>query len=184
MKTSLFATLTFIAAVSGAGGALAQMPPGEMHDHTGMAAGGMRMPMDQGRHDRHMKALHEALNIRPDQEQAFGAFAGSMRPQGKDGPDGPGGMRGGDMHDHDAMAGMTTPQRLDRMSQMMDAHISRMREMFQRHAAAVKSLYAVLSPEQRRTLDALPDLMGHGMMGHGMGHEGGEGHEGHGGRPE
>lgn len=124
-------------------------------------------PGSQLRHAAHeaerLKALHEALNIRPDQEEAFQAFAASMRPteQGQGSEE----MRRG----REEMAGMTTPERLDAMSRMMDEHMQRMRERFQRHAAAVKALYAVLSPEQRRTLDALPDLMGHGMgMGHGM----------------
>ena len=62
---------------------------------------------------------------------------------------------------------------------------SRMAEhqaMFERHAAALKSFYAALSPEQQRAFDALPGLMvgehdhmGHkgpdGMGMHGMGGE-------------
>jgi hypothetical protein len=77
-------------------------------------------------------------------------------------------------HGRPDLAGMTTPERLDAMARMMDERMTRMRERFQRHATAVKALYAVLSPEQRRTLDALPGLMGHGMgMGMAMGHRGG-----------
>ena len=58
------------------------------------------------------------------------------------------------------------------MAKMMDERMARMHERFQRHATAVKALYAVLNPEQRRTLDALPALMGRGT-GMAMGHRGG-----------
>ena len=111
----------------------------------------------------HLKALHDALNIRPDQEEAFQAFTASMK-SAEQGPP-PDGTR----PDRQQLAAMTTPERLDAMSRMMDERMQRMRERFQRHAAAVKTLYAALSPDQRRTMDALPGLMGHGMgMGRGM----------------
>jgi hypothetical protein len=112
-----------------------------------------------------MKALHDALNIRPDQEGAFQAFAASMKPA-------EGGAKPDDMRaQRQQMATMTTPERLDAMGRMMDERTQRMRERFQRRAAAVKAFYAVLGPEQRRTFDALPGLMGRGMgMGHGGGH--------------
>jgi hypothetical protein len=111
-----------------------------------------------------LKALHDVLNIRPDQEGAFQALAASMGPEERG--EKPETMERGARE----LAGMTTPERLDATGRMMDEHMAHMRERFQRHAAAVKALYAVLSPEQRRTLDALPDLMGHGHgMGMGMG---------------
>jgi len=138
-------------------------PPGAMGGSTWVPRPHLQHEM---RETAHLKALHDALNIRPDQEGAFQAFAASMKP-------GDQGSRPEEMgrgaHD---MASMTTPERLDAMGRMMEEHMARMRDRFQRHATAVKALYAVLSPEQRRTLDALPGLMGHGMgmkMGH---HEG------------
>ena len=70
---------------------------------------------------------------------------------------------------------MTTPERLDAMGRIMDERTQRMRERFQRRAAAVKALYAALSPDQRHTLDALPGLMGPGM---GMGGDRGRGPRG------
>jgi hypothetical protein len=137
----------------------------------GAMGGATWAPGSQVRHEMRetarLKALHDALNIRPDQESAFQAFAASMRP-GDRGP-GPEGME----HRSPDTAGMTTPERLDAMARMMDEHMARMRDRFQRHATAVKALYAVLNPEQRRTLDALPDLVGHGMgMGMAMGRHG------------
>lgn len=105
-----------------------------------------------------MKALHDMLNIRPDQEQAFQAFVFSMKP---DVPKpNPQEMGAG----FAAMSGMTTPQRVDVIGQVLEA---KMHEQIQQHAAAVKGFYAVLSPDQRRTLDAVPNLLG-GVMGMAM----------------
>ena len=74
MKPSRIAIIAMIAALGAAGGAFAQAP------HEGLSHGGLIAPMDGGRHAEHMKALHGALNIRPDQEAAFQAFAMSMSP--------------------------------------------------------------------------------------------------------
>ena len=103
-----------------------------------------------------MRALHDILNIRPSQEAAFQAFIASMKPLGP-----------GERHDVDRpreMAGVTTPQRLDKMAARIAEHQAR----FQRHAAAVKTFYAALSPEQQKAFDALGAM--HRMPGgHGFG---------------
>jgi hypothetical protein len=134
-----------------------------------MQHGGM-----MGEHMAHMRAehlrlLHDALSIRPDQEGAWQTFAAAMTPQ-------PGEPRAeGEAGEH---VPLTTPERLDRMQ----ARMARRMEVFQRHAAAVRTLYAALSPAQRRTFDALVALM-HGMQGmHGM--HGMHGASGHGGMGE
>ena len=157
--------LALVAVLGVTAAAYAQTPPPPAQP--GPIGGATWAPGSQLRHEMRetarLKALHDALNIRPDQESAFQAFAASMRP----GDRGPGSE--GMEHKSQDSASMTTPERLDAMARMMDEHMARMRERFQRHATAVKALYAALSPEQRHTLDALPDLMGHGM---GMGHHG------------
>jgi hypothetical protein len=59
------------------------------------------------------------------------------------------------------------------MGKMMDEHHEIMRARFERVASATKALYADLTPEQKRIMDALPELtdgMRHGGMGHGEGH--------------
>lgn len=169
MSGSRLSILAFIAALGAAGLAHAQTAPapavapekpwgspGPMAEHMRMHA------------EARLKAVHDVLEIRPDQEAAFKAFAESMKPEPMgDRPDHPG------MMDEHARAGaMTTPERLDMMSKMIDEHMSRMRARFQRHAEAIRALYAVLSPEQKRAFDALPLLMGHGGMGMGMGPHG------------
>lgn len=151
-------------------------PPSPTGTAAGRAWGGSGMDNDRSMSEAaHMKALHDALNIRPDQEAAFQAFAASMRPEmarmGDEGsgPGGPGGWR-----NSATLAPMPLPQRLDIMVQRFDMRTSRMREAMVRHVAAVKAFYDVLNPDQRRTFDALPDLMGHGGM-EGMGEHPGMG---------
>lgn len=120
--------------------------------------GEMRERMEHMRGE-HLRLLHDALGIRPDQEGAWQAFVAAMTPQ-------PGAdehrERGEEMegeHRH-----LTTPERLDRMSARMAEHAA----AFQRRAAAVKALYAALSPAQQRTFDALGRLHGpRGGPGHG-----------------
>jgi len=177
MKRFKPARLGVLAAVACAGlwtsGALAQeqpttSPPTAHRQWDPMA---MRQHMEE-RRAAHLKALHDALNIRPDQETAFSAFAAAIAP-----PPGADGHR----HDHkdkgpDATEALTTPQRLDRMAQRMDDRMTHMKVAFERRAAATKALYAALNPDQQHTMDALHDLMGHGGE-HRGGHDGG-GHPG------
>ena len=112
---------------------------------------------------KHEQLLHDLLQIRPDQEGAFKAFlAAAERKPGERGP----GREGRP----DARP-MTTPERLDRMAQRMAEHQQR----FQKVAAATKSFYAALSPEQRKAFDAMPQGMGRGGGGFG-----GHGHHGFG----
>ena len=94
------------------------------------------------------QAAHDILRIRPDQEAAFQAVISSMNAMG----------------DHDWMdrdrdvddlAHMTTPELLDRMTSRMADREAAMR----RHIAAVRTLYAQLDPDQRRSFDALVVLM-------------------------
>jgi protein CpxP len=124
----------------------------------------------------HLKALHDVLAIRPEQEAAFQAFGASMHPahtQGAAGQREP----GAGWKDHAGQASMSTPDRLDAMIKHFDERNAHMREALVRHADAVRALYAVLSPEQKRTFDALPRLMGHGGEGdHGGWGGRGEGH--------
>jgi hypothetical protein len=136
--------------------------PAASAQHGGM----MRERMEHMRAE-HLRLLHDALAIRPDQEGAWQAFVAAMTPQRGVGEGA--GERG---WDHERMEEeprhLTTPERLDRMQAHMAEHMA----AFQRHAAAVKALYAALSPAQQRTFDALARLQFmHGM--HGGFHHGG-----------
>jgi len=151
-----------ILAVGGAGVAIAQAPPpkheamGERHMHADPAA------MMQ----RHAQHLRDTLQLTPAQEPALQALLSSMKPP--EGMHDHMGMKG----DHDEMAKLTTPQRLEKMRTKMTEHMA----AFDQHAQAVTKFYAQLTPAQQKAFDALsPMMMHHGMHGGGMGgHEMGE----------
>jgi periplasmic protein CpxP/Spy len=165
MKSS-FRMLASLAALSAAAcvssAALAQEPPAGAPPPPSAGDNAWADRMQEHAQAR-AKALHDILNLRPDQDAALQAFQASMKP--------PEGMRG--HHDKEALAGLTTPERLDRMA----ARMAQRQAAFQRRAEAIKQFYAVLSPEQQRAFDALPGLIGGGHMGrHGQGGPGGPGH--------
>lgn len=131
-------------------------PPAPMAGHPEWAK--MREHM-QERAQAKAKALHDILNIAPDQEAAFQTFIASMTP-----PEGRGPMDGD--HERDEMAALTTPERLDKMAARMAEH----QATFQRRADAIRRFYSALSPAQQRAFDAMPGMMG-GHPGPGWGGE-------------
>lgn len=146
---------------------------GGMHEHMEHTESMAHM------HAEHLRLLHDALGIRPDQEGAWQAFAAAMAAQ--PGADEHHGWRDERREGHEGMEDahrLTTPERLDRMQAHMAEHMA----AFQRHAAAVKALYAALTPAQQRTFDALARLHMHGMHGGFGGHEGMDMHPGMGGQ--
>jgi protein CpxP len=172
---STFRVLAGVAALSAAAGlataTFAQEPPpgappaAPLAGHPEWAAK-MREHMHQ-RAEARAKALHDILNITPDQEAAFQTFIASIKP-----PEGRGPMDG--HHDRGEMSALTTPERLDKVA----ARIAERQAAFQRRADAIRHFYAALSPAQQRAFDAMHGLMG-GHHGHGGGHGwGGEGHMG------
>ena len=97
---------------------------------------GMRMK-------HHMQKLKTELKLRPEQEPAWVALASAITPLAR--PPRP---------DRVEMEKLSMPERLDKMKQMMSQHHeARVAEM-DKHAAAVKAFYAVLTPEQKKTFDA------------------------------
>lgn len=157
-----------ILALGGAGVAIAQAPA--RHE----AMGEHHMGHDPAAMmQRHAQKLRDALQLTPAQEPALQALLTSMKP-----PEGMGEHMGmGMKEDHEAMAKMTTPQRLEKMRARMTEHMA----AFDQHAQAVTRFYAQLTPAQQKAFDALtPMMMHHGMGGmhgeHRMGHEMG-GHE-------
>jgi periplasmic protein CpxP/Spy len=134
-----------------------------MHEHTEM-------------HARH---LHDLLQLRPDQDAALQTLMAALAPSHMDQM---GDHHMGDHHmdagddGHDDLAKLPTPERLDKMATMMSEHMAKRQAEFQKHAAAIKAFYAVLSPEQKRAFDAMPQHMFGGMHGHHV--DGGEGQGG------
>lgn len=108
--------------------------------------------------------LTAVLNLRADQQPALQAFLAAMKPnhEGRHGPEAGEGRE----------TAMTTPQRLDWMAERMARHEA----AFHQRADAIRTFYAVLSPEQQRAFDALPMLMGgheHGGRGERQDHRDG-----------
>ncbi len=160
-RLSLLAAVTLLA-----GTAFAQpapLPPPPEHG-AGHAMGG---PHEGGAHRpdpaKMATQLRTALQLRPDQDGALQAFVASMQPPAGD-------PQAHMAVPHDGMAARTTPDKLDHM-------IARARERLaamEKHAAAVKTFYAALTPAQQKAFDlmaaahmhGMDGRMGHGMMGH------------------
>ena len=170
---ALAAALSFGAATFSFGAIAQDAPSAPPAAHQGWDREAMHKHM-QEHIAAHVKMLHDALNLRADQESAFSAVVTAMHPH-----DGEMGAMDGDHDgmgaDHAAMANMTTPERLDMMARKMDERAARMHEHMQRVIGSVKVLYAQLSPEQRKTFDALARAH---EMGKGHEHGMGEGHMG------
>jgi hypothetical protein len=130
------------------------------------ARGADRQKSFEDMQHRREQRLHDLLQIKPDQETAFRAFAASLeqaRPQRhrQGGPDERRGSAAGDQRET-----LTTPQRLDRQAQRLaDAQ-----QRLQKESAAVKTFYAVLTPDQRKAFDAMG---GEGLGRGGFGRRGG-----------
>jgi protein CpxP len=118
-----------------------------MHEH-------MQQRM-QERMQRRMEGLKRILQIAPQQEGAFNAWAAAMRPS-------PAAMQQRQQM-HADMARMTTPERIDRMRQMRAQRAAEM----DRRAEATKAFYAQLTPPQQKAFDEVSmRFMGHGGKGH------------------
>ncbi len=140
-----------------AGASLAQQPPpAAAPGQPGDGRGEWRRPDPQAMAARRADHLRAALQLRPDQEPALNAFLAASQPAARPTP----GDRG-------AMAGMTTPQRLDAQRARMTERLAR----FDQRAAATKKFYAQLSPAQQKAFDTLaPRGPGKGMGGRHGGH--------------
>jgi len=91
-----------------------------------------------------LRELHQALSIRPDQESAWQGFADSLTlTHQESGPD------------PVLTEQLTTPERLELIAGVMRENMA----SFERHVAAAKTLYAALSPEQRRAFDVLTKML-------------------------
>ena len=91
----------------------------------------------------HMQRLKTELKLTAEQEPAWAAMASVMTPPAR--PPRP---------DHAEMEKLSMPDRLDKMKQMMSQHHEAHVAEMDKHAAAVKAFYAVLTPEQKKTFDA------------------------------
>ncbi len=147
--------------------AIAQDRPAGPGGPPGAGRGAERQKIFQAMEQRREQRLHDLLQIKPDQEAAFHTFVTSleqMRPKGERGPRQPG-----------ERPMLTTPERLDRAVQRLGEAQARL----QKASAAIKTFYAVLTPDQRKAFDLMPMPIGgergrpgmrmHGWRGGGFG---------------
>jgi hypothetical protein len=88
-----------------------------------------------------LESLHNALRLRPDQEPAWRAFAQASSPDPQD-----------EARHDDAfrrMETMRSPDRMDMSIQLMQSDLNAM----QRRAAALRSFYSSLTPQQQAAFD-------------------------------
>ncbi|TXT31916.1 MAG: hypothetical protein FD131_839 [Rhodocyclaceae bacterium] len=87
-----------------------------------------------------MEMLKKSLKLQADQEKPWNAFAGSVEAQAK---------RMGEMFDEKSDSAKTMPERMD-----MASKFAKERERsFEEVSKAMKGLYEVLTPEQRKVFD-------------------------------
>ena len=93
--------------------------------------------------EKHRHQLHEKLKLTPQQEPAWKAFTEATKPQHDQ-------KMMQSRADHQAMAAMSAPARMEKMLERSKERLARM----QQHLDALKSFYAVLTPEQQKIFDA------------------------------
>ncbi|NMM38754.1 MAG: Spy/CpxP family protein refolding chaperone [Glaciimonas sp.] len=147
--------------VLGLGGtALAQIPPtdgtgktGMMQDRQDQQANKQGQQVKRGERMQEYRAkrqteLHAKLKLSATQEPAWQTYTASMTPPAA-----------GQRLDRAAMQKMSAPQRMEALLEQMKQGQTRMES----HLTALKTFYAVLTPEQQKTFDA---EFGHGRMHH------------------
>jgi hypothetical protein len=92
----------------------------------------------------HLGAIKKPLSLTAEQDAAWTHWVESMTPAD--------GMGRPDFKKAD-WAGLTTPQRLDKMQSMHEAHSQRMAQALARHSEATKTFYAALTDAQQKVFD-------------------------------
>lgn len=121
--------------------AFAQQPPakgGERMDRAKMAEK-MKEHSKEGMEKRQAH-MHDQLKITAAQEPAWKAFTEATKRDDNDKP-----------HDKKAMEELSAPARME----MMMNHDQERLAMMQKHLGALKTFYAVLTPEQQKTFDKM-----------------------------
>lgn len=102
--------------------------------------------------EKHRARLHEQLKLTPQQEGAWATFMEATKP--RQAP-----MSDAAKAERQAMASMNAPERMEKMLGHAKDRLARM----QQHLDALKTFYAVLTPEQQKIFDASHQRMQHRM---------------------
>ncbi|MEI7786030.1 MAG: Spy/CpxP family protein refolding chaperone [Betaproteobacteria bacterium] len=124
-------------------------PPAAAHPPAAAQAGerpmqhGPMMERMKARHEQHLRQLKAKLQLKPEQEPAWTAFAGAMTP-----PTPPAARP-----DWTEVLRLNTPERIDRMKALRQQHQNEMNAQMDRRGEVAKTFYAALSAEQRKVFD-------------------------------
>ena len=161
LKNSFFIGLTAVAMATGASvyaQSAAQSSPSMdkpggmgMHGADGMDHAKMAEKMKAGM-EKHQKELHDKLKLTAAQEPAWKTFTDAIAPGAM--PAHP---------DRATLDKMTAPERMEKMLAMSKERQAKM----EGHLAALKTFYAVLTPEQKKILDTTHNRMHDRHMQHG-----------------
>ena len=169
LVTSLIATAGF---ASYAQSTATPMPHHPTEQNSGAGERGSRMGM-MGKMDpekrkammaKHVQALKAKLKITAAQEGAWITFTTALHPAEKMEHKRP---------DRAEMDKLTTPERIDKMRELRKQHMGDMQTAMDKRDDAIKTFYAVLTPEQQKVFDTEHARMGmhhgekHGMQGDG-----------------
>lgn len=113
--------------------------------------GGMHSERMEQMAARHLEALKAKLKLTPAQEGAWSSFAAAMKP--------PAGMMA-NRPDRAELDKLSTPERVDRMRALRKQHHTEMEAAADKRDEAIKTFYATLTPEQKKTFDAEHARMG------------------------
>lgn len=140
-----------------------------------MGAGMGQDRMDKGEHmnparmqarmEKRQAALKAKLKLSAAQEADWTAFAAAMKP--------PADMKARQAQ-HDELAKLPTPERIDKMKALRSQHMADMSAAMDKRGEAAKTFYATLTPEQKKTFDASM-MPHHGDKGHMSGMHAGKG---------
>lgn len=115
---------------------------------------GMSGHMDHGRMDpakmeqmvnQHLADFKAKLKITPAQEGAWTTFTAAMKP---------GGEMMGKRPDRADIEKLPLPERIDKMRALRKEHMAAMEANMDKRDEAIKTFYAVLTPEQKKVADA------------------------------
>ncbi len=107
-----------------------------------------RMQAMQAKRHADLKAK---LKLAPEQEEAWNRFTQAMKPPARPDTKRP---------DPAEMAKLSTPERIDRMRALRKERMDAMNTAMDQRDEAIKTFYATLNPEQKKTFDAEHARMG------------------------
>jgi periplasmic protein CpxP/Spy len=152
LAAGLLATLAFASTAQTQPATPAAAPAASAREHHGRFDSA-RM---QERIVKRQAALKHKLQITPAQEGAWASYIAAMKPPAD-----------AKLPQRGELEKLTTPERIDRMREIRNAHMAEM----DKRGEATKALYAVLSADQKKVFDAETAPRGRHMHHHdGPGH--------------